>query len=167
MDKNAEGLIWIKLVIGKSGVAAAVHSSSRRSSLIPIVWTMRSYSCNPESTKLKRQKNQKHSQHPRISSTAEQSSKSLRSSSGMMSALIQSRAIFVSPFNSTIEDEEEESADVCVVCLERPPDLQLLPCRHDRFCRQCIVETICTWVRPEAPSCPLCRGAFHTMVLLD
>jgi hypothetical protein len=57
--------------------------------------------------------------------------------------------------------------NVCVICMERAADFQLLPCRHDQFCRQCIVETICTWVRPAAPSCPLCRGSFHTMVLLD
>ncbi len=61
----------------------------------------------------------------------------------------------------------EDETDLCVVCMERTPDLQLLPCRHDRFCRQCMVETICTWKRPEAPSCPLCRGAFHTMVFLQ
>jgi hypothetical protein len=63
-------------------------------------------------------------------------------------------------------DSEEDEA-VCVVCMARPPDFQLLPCRHDRFCQQCMVETICTWVRPEAPSCPLCRAPFHTMVLLE
>ena len=66
--------------------------------------------------------------------------------------------------NAMIQDADDE---ICVVCLERAAHFQLLPCRHDSFCRQCIVETICTWVRPEAPSCPLCRGAFHTMVLLQ
>ncbi len=68
------------------------------------------------------------------------------------------------PAHSQTDREED---DLCVVCMERAPDFQLLPCRHDRFCRQCMVETICSWVRPEAPTCPLCRGAFHTMVLLD
>ena len=62
---------------------------------------------------------------------------------------------------------DDGGGDVCIVCMERAADFQLLPCRHDQFCRQCIVEAICTWVRPEAPSCPLCRGSFHTMVLLD
>lgn len=60
----------------------------------------------------------------------------------------------------------ERGDDVCVVCMERPADLRLLPCLHDKFCRQCIVETICSCVRPEAPCCPLCRGAFQTMALL-
>jgi hypothetical protein len=62
---------------------------------------------------------------------------------------------------------DDGGGDVCIVCMERAADFQLLPCRHDQFCRQCIIEAICTWVRPEAPSCPLCRGSFHTMVLLD
>ncbi len=68
---------------------------------------------------------------------------------------------------STLRLSDDEEDGMCVVCLERAADFQLLPCRHDRFCRQCIIETICTWARQDAPCCPLCRSAFHTMVLLD
>jgi hypothetical protein len=160
MDKNIEGLIWIKLVRGKSGVDAAVQSSGRRLSLVRIAWTMRSH---PGTTKLKRQKNAKSKNYPTVYSAGEQSFNGLRSSpGGVLSALKPLRATFIHRCNTNFEEE----VDLCVVCMERAPDLQLLPCRHDRFCRQCIVETICTWVRSEAPSCPLCRGAFHTMVQL-
>ncbi len=72
-----------------------------------------------------------------------------------MTAFKPSWATPIPPCNAKIDDEEE-GPDLCVVCIERPPDLQLLP----------PVETICTWVRPEAPTCPLSRVAFHTMVLL-
>jgi hypothetical protein len=55
---------------------------------------------------------------------------------------------------------------LCVVCMERPAGLQLLPCRHDRFCCRCIVETIGAQTRPAAPPpCPLCRSAFHALAI--
>jgi len=164
MDQNIEGMI--KLVRFKSAVAAAVHSSNRRSSLIPIVWTIRSRFSDHGPTKLKQQKNAKSCKQSKASCTGEQTYNGVRSSPSVVSAWRISRATSTLPCRTTIEGDEE-GVDVCVVCMERTPDLQLLPCRHDRFCRQCMVESICTWVRPEAPSCPLCRGAFHTMVLLD
>mmetsp|Transcript_20978 Transcript_20978/g.57771 ORF Transcript_20978/g.57771 Transcript_20978/m.57771 type:complete len:245 (-) Transcript_20978:189-923(-) len=66
---------------------------------------------------------------------------------------------------SSVPPDDESSARTCVICLTNPTDVQLLPCTHDHFCRQCIMETICSWTRPSAPSCPLCRSVFDTMVL--
>jgi hypothetical protein len=58
------------------------------------------------------------------------------------------------------------SERLCVVCMERPADLQLLPCRHDRFCCRCIVEVVGAQTRPEAPPpCPLCRAPFDALVI--
>jgi hypothetical protein len=55
---------------------------------------------------------------------------------------------------------------LCILCVERPAELQLLPCRHDRFCRRCIVETVGTQIRPTAaPPCPLCRAAIRALVI--
>jgi hypothetical protein len=44
-----------------------------------------------------------------------------------------------------------EQAVVCVVCLDRPCNTLLLPCRHARFCRVC-AERLASPQR-----CPLCR----------
>jgi hypothetical protein len=77
------------------------------------------------------------------------------------------RATPLSPTSSTKGETEDDDDSLCIICTTREANFQLLPCRHDRFCRQCIVETICAWVQPESPTCPLCRSPFNTMVLLD
>jgi hypothetical protein len=42
---------------------------------------------------------------------------------------------------------DPEIPETCAVCLERPVDMQLLPCAHQQFCRTCILESICCWSR--------------------
>ena len=40
----------------------------------------------------------------------------------------------------------------CCVCLDRPPDVLLEPCKHHEFCEQCILQ-----VMAQDGLCPLCR----------
>ena len=83
-------------------------------------------------------------------------------------AMLAPWAISTIETTSKKDDLMSQSEDaLCVICMERFADLELLPCRHDRFCGQCVLEAVCSWTRPEAPSCPLCRSPFHTMVLLN
>jgi hypothetical protein len=63
------------------------------------------------------------------------------------------------------DDDEEE--DACAVCLARAPDCELRPCGHARFCRRCVVETVCTWRQEGPPRCALCRAPFDEMVFLE
>ena len=175
--ENEEGILWVKLLHAKS--ASLSHPHSRGTQLIPIRWVKASN---------KRPKMQQIAAVPPISPSHDSRCDTLLrlpasdelSDSGPPDKRKGERAKIttsdvadpppaaVGSHDTTRRSKErEDDENVCVVCMERAADFQLLPCRHDRFCRQCIVETICTWVRPEAPCCPLCRGAFHTMVLLD
>ena len=61
-------------------------------------------------------------------------------------------------------DDESDDDGLCVVCMEQPAGATLLPCRHARFCRRCVFDSILAGARPEPPRCPLCRSSFHTMV---
>jgi hypothetical protein len=61
----------------------------------------------------------------------------------------------------------ESTDELCAICMERNANFQLLPCDHSCFCRECVVNLICSWNRIDAPSCPICRTAFHTLVLVD
>ena len=156
MESNVEGLMWVKLVEfqGHSPSTASAHPEHKSPTLVPIRWTVRQQLSCPEAEELS------------CYAISEGSENSFTESprSGYMAPM--------SHANAGVDcgeqgDNSDECDNLCIVCMARTANFQLLPCRHDRFCRQCIVETICTWVRPEAPSCPLCRGTFHTMVLLD
>jgi hypothetical protein len=63
-------------------------------------------------------------------------------------------------------NRQDCESEACAVCLSRAPDCALRPCGHARFCRQCVVETVCTWQQEGPPRCALCRAPFHTMVFL-
>mmetsp|Transcript_57663 Transcript_57663/g.151757 ORF Transcript_57663/g.151757 Transcript_57663/m.151757 type:complete len:100 (-) Transcript_57663:277-576(-) len=73
---------------------------------------------------------------------------------------------FVS-FSGTPSENQSAEKAVCCVCMERTPDVILVPCGHDIFCRQCIVETLCVTSHSIAPRCPLCRSTIESIVLLD
>ncbi len=62
---------------------------------------------------------------------------------------------------------QARESEACAVCLSRAPDCALRPCGHARCCRQCVVETVCTWRQAGPPRCALCRAPFHTMVFLE
>ena len=169
MAKNGEGMMWVKLVRPATSATEETRSHCPSSTLIPIRWTVRQRlsSTYSDLTTAK----------PTPSDPDEDSVEMRNADSFASNGPALPRARSVSPpaaqesagraTMAVLEADDQDDADLCVECMARPPDFQLLPCRHDRFCRQCIVETICTWVRPEAPSCPLCRAAFHTMVLLE
>jgi hypothetical protein len=63
--------------------------------------------------------------------------------------------------------DDGSDADTCAVCLSRAPDCELRPCGHARCCRQCVVETVCTWRQSGAPRCAFCRAPFHAMVFFE
>jgi hypothetical protein len=151
MLNSEEGLMWVKLI--KPGTFESTDQS-----LVPIRWTIRR--CRPD---LKKETpstdhGDEWACHPLAGGDI------ARGSPGSPSTR---RATLLSPTWSTAGESKDDDDSLCIICMAREANFQLLPCRHDRFCRQCIVETICTWGRPESPSCPLCRSPFHTMVLLD
>ena len=178
MELNAEGMLWVKLIHHKNG-----QKSSENATLIPIRWTSK-HRTFQSSEKSEEPMGSVHvdALHDHHATHVDEDVQKIAPSpiyeppstcpadawqcGGVEQAnsLLQSAADSSEPAHSQPDGEED---NLCVVCMERAADFQLLPCRHDRFCRECMVETICSWVRPEAPSCPLCRGAFHTMVLLD
>ena len=82
-------------------------------------------------------------------------------------ALTENCWIHVSRASREAVRAQDSVIPTCAVCLERPSDLQLLPCNHAQFCKTCILESICCWNKAEAPNCPLCRSAFHTMVMIE
>jgi hypothetical protein len=150
MLKYEEGLMWVKLV-------KSTTSESTVQSLVPIRWTARR--CRPD---LKKETDQEWACDPLAS---DDSAPCLPGTSSTFGSTC--RATPLSPASSTAGETKDDDDSLCIVCIAREANFQLLPCRHDRFCRQCIVETICTRVRREPPSCPLCRSSYHTMVLLD
>ena len=173
MDKNDEGILWVKLLQTKSSPS---HPPTRSATLIPIRWLKESNRC----TSKDRNVGAVHSlsphdhEHDNVLSdgdlkkgAAKDQSSSKKSNNDPNNVEKLSPVVDGEHTFRRLKDDDDCGDELCVVCMERAADFQLLPCHHDKFCRQCIVETICTWVRPEAPCCPLCRGAFHTMVLLD
>ena len=164
--------MWVKLVTPALKAAEDIHLSGPRSTLIPIRWTVRQRLSEIESDLTSGNPSEKATpSHPDVESASITNADTNPISDAL--ALPRSRSLSLSApwaaakHASMAKTDEDDDADLCVVCMARPSDFQLLPCRHDRFCRQCMVETVCTWRRPEAPSCPLCRGAFHTMVFLQ
>lgn len=61
---------------------------------------------------------------------------------------------YVSP-----EDEFEDSASECVVCLSDPRDTLILPCRHLCLCNACADS-----LRYQANNCPICRSPFRALL---
>ena len=57
------------------------------------------------------------------------------------------------------EDEFEDSASECVVCLSDPRDTLILPCRHLCLCNACADS-----LRYQANNCPICRSPFRALL---
>ena len=55
--------------------------------------------------------------------------------------------------------------DVCVLCFDRKANVELGPCKHDKFCSVCIMDNLCGWTRG-IPTCPICRGSITSFVHL-
>jgi hypothetical protein len=153
MLKYEEGLMWVKLT-------KSATSESTVQSLVPIRWTARR--CRPD---LKNETPSTDCGEPEEWTCSPLAGDD--TAPCLPGSPSSSRAAPLSPTSSTAGEIKDDDDSLCIVCIAREANFQLLPCRHDRFCRQCIVETICTRVRREPPSCPLCRSPFHTMVLLD
>jgi len=56
--------------------------------------------------------------------------------------------------------EEAEGSSTCVICLDKPTNIVLMPCMHSRFCGECMRRHRLTSGR-----CPTCRG--NIMGVLD
>lgn len=54
------------------------------------------------------------------------------------------------------DEEEEEDSSLCVVCLERPRNALLMPCKHLCLCS----ESACSKVK----QCPLCRQPVELLI---
>uniref|UniRef100_A0A6U5CJR0 RING-type domain-containing protein n=1 Tax=Hemiselmis andersenii TaxID=464988 RepID=A0A6U5CJR0_HEMAN len=53
----------------------------------------------------------------------------------------------------------------CCVCLDAPATVRLMPCGHDEFCTNCLVEQACRWCSNDAPECPVCRTPYKEIML--
>ena len=53
--------------------------------------------------------------------------------------------------------EQQDTEKACVICLEAPKTVLLLPCSHLCVCSNCSE-------RAELETCPLCRNAIETMI---
>jgi hypothetical protein len=177
MAKNAEGMLWVKLIHRKT----PLQKSSENDILIPIRWTRKHRnfpsdrfddtmgSMHVDTNEHDHHKAhldgdvQKNTYNPMNDTLSAHPADVWRGEQQANHPILLESNSSPPPCARTDEDED----NLCVVCMERASDFQLLPCRHDRFCQQCMIQNICTWVRPLPPSCPLCRAPFHTMVLLD
>ena len=56
-------------------------------------------------------------------------------------------------------DEDEEF--VCIICMERPPETMVLPCRHVSVCRECSAKLPST---ADRYLCCRCRNQIYKVV---
>ena len=60
------------------------------------------------------------------------------------------------------------SSDQCVLCYERPCELEMKPCRHS-CCSKCMLAILCHCKpnrgvpQPSPPACPFCRAILSTI----
>jgi hypothetical protein len=159
MDRNDEGTLWVKMLKLRSGYLQVADT-------LPIHWT-KSEEQTPNGFCDSRQ------DIDAINEFCDDGSNAavLNSPETVFKHPQRDRQVAQPNPRDRIQDLLPSASDaddtrLCVVCMERPADLQLLPCRHDRFCRRCIVDTVVAQTRPAAPPpCPLCRSAFHTLVI--
>ena len=60
-----------------------------------------------------------------------------------------------------LERDENKKAATCVVCMDRPRDVMLLPCGHAHLCQQCVN------VLPTPKRCPMCRASITKTVKIS
>ena len=51
------------------------------------------------------------------------------------------------------KNDENETEDLCVICITDPREILLLPCRHVAMCAECYEE-----VKERTRQCPICRA---------
>lgn len=59
------------------------------------------------------------------------------------------------------DDEEEDDAALCVICLTHPKDTTILPCRHMCLCYDCAGQ-----LRLATNKCPICRADIERVMTL-
>jgi len=60
----------------------------------------------------------------------------------------------------TAEEEGDDEAGQCVVCMERPADSAVVPCGHMCGCETCLKAIQASAM----PQCPMCRGPFTSTI---
>mmetsp|Transcript_81568 Transcript_81568/g.219231 ORF Transcript_81568/g.219231 Transcript_81568/m.219231 type:complete len:223 (+) Transcript_81568:116-784(+) len=152
MCKNAKGMMWVKVRIDES-----------KTIMIPIKWKRSSVPAIQQSAEVDHA-------DTRITSDVASTNPKVIDLSGN-AAHSEESDIFAlgegdqSPTPATAHEEPEScDDDMCVICMEERANFQLMPCAHRSFCRKCILQTLCCWTKPMAPTCPLCRTPFSTMV---
>jgi hypothetical protein len=175
MQKNSEGLMWVNILIPPSRDELADSSRQRRQKTIPIRWAV----LQREKMDVSEHQDSGHTisekvelsigaQHLGGGGKGREGAQVEKEKALRRSLLAPWTTPTIKSPNTAADDASGPNEDgLCVICMERTADFELLPCRHNRFCGQCILEAICAWTRPEPPSCPLCRSAFNTMVLLN
>mmetsp|Transcript_79991 Transcript_79991/g.214088 ORF Transcript_79991/g.214088 Transcript_79991/m.214088 type:complete len:239 (-) Transcript_79991:50-766(-) len=168
MSQTDEGLMWVKMVRAK-----AVRGQDKPL-MVPIKWTKKNINASEQS----QQSNMSHCKSVNESDAdrdevdevhAIAKSKPLHDDLGDVVPDISIHGVENSEQAdaASVGSEEKDEENLCVVCMERAANLQLMPCAHRDYCQRCIVETICTWSKSSSPCCPLCRTAFDTLVLLS
>ena len=56
------------------------------------------------------------------------------------------------------EQLDEDDSPRCQICFDRPPCVELRPCKHLEFCAECAVQ---------CEKCPLCRSVIEARVRVD
>ena len=55
--------------------------------------------------------------------------------------------------------EADDPSDLCVVCFERQPEIEFLPCRHAVTCKACAHKIV-----NKSNECPMCRASLTASV---
>ena len=59
---------------------------------------------------------------------------------------------------------EDPLANKCVLCHDKPRTARILPCNHDAFCLECILQVFRGEAAGGERTCPLCRRDIHQVV---
>ena len=57
--------------------------------------------------------------------------------------------------------EADDASDLCVVCIERQPEIEFLPCGHVVACKVCALKIV-----RKSNECPMCRASLSASLLL-
>jgi hypothetical protein len=56
--------------------------------------------------------------------------------------------------DAEVSAQEEDDADMCCICLERPRNALVMPCKHLCLCTPC----------GDVDACPICRGPAQQVI---
>ena len=61
--------------------------------------------------------------------------------------------------NSKSSSSEEDYSKLCVICIDKPREIVLIPCGHMCYCVDCseLIDKRAKYEAPKDKNCPLCR----------